>query len=166
MTTAINSLESASEARKERLIALRRRKLGQDVEEDGERSNEPFRFRQRNFDPETRTLRKHTAADQQEDTVENQVKGLAEKIIAEDEERRNQDLDLFNIAPKRPNWDLKRNLEKKLSRLERKTAESIHLLIRKRMAAQQGTPDDLSAQINAQQRDAERDDDEGSDEEE
>ncbi|KAG8977454.1 hypothetical protein FRB90_008817, partial [Tulasnella sp. 427] len=104
--------------------------------------------------------------DQQEDTVENQVKGLAEKIIAEDEERRNQELDLFNIAPKRPNWDLKRNLEKKLSRLERKTAESIHLLIRKRMAAQQGTPDDLSAQISAQQRDAERDDDEASDEEE
>lgn len=35
------------------------------------------------------------------------------------------------------------------------------------MAAQQGTPDDLSAQINAQQRDAERDEaDEASDEEE
>ncbi|KAG8945648.1 hypothetical protein FRC04_000609 [Tulasnella sp. 424] len=167
MTTAVNSLESASEARKERLIALRRRKLGQDVEEGGERSKEPFRFRQRNFDPETRTLRKHTAGEEQQDTVENQVKGLAEKIIAEDEERRNQELDLFNIAPKRPNWDLKRNLEKKLSRLERKTAESIHLLIRKRMAAQQGTPDDLSAQINAQQRDAERDEaDEASDEEE
>ncbi len=36
------------------------------------------------------------------------------------------------------------------------------------MAAQQGTPDDLSAQINAQQRDADRDDsgsEHGSDEE-
>lgn len=56
------------------------------------RRKEPFRFRQRNFDPETRTLRKHNAAEEQEDTVENQVKGLAEKIIAEDEERRNQEL--------------------------------------------------------------------------
>ena len=38
--------------------------------------------------------------------------------------------DLFNIAPKRPNWDLKRELDKKLSKLERKTQESIHTLIR------------------------------------
>ena len=38
--------------------------------------------------------------------------------------------DLFNIAPKRPNWDLKRELDKKLAKLERKTQESIHTLIR------------------------------------
>ncbi len=38
--------------------------------------------------------------------------------------------DLFNIAPKRPNWDLKRELDKKLSKLERKTQESMPTLIR------------------------------------
>ena len=90
-----------------------------------------------------------------EDTVEHQVDGLAERIIAEDAERRAQDLvscvshaepphvahkhdvpadpavqDLFNIAPKRPNWDLKRELDKKLGKLERKTQESVHTLIR------------------------------------
>ena len=37
--------------------------------------------------------------------------------------------DIFNIAPKRPNWDLKREMEKKLAKLERKTQESIHMLI-------------------------------------
>lgn len=82
--------------------------------------------------------------------MEKQIEGVAEQIIAEDEERRKQDLvrasgtiqshrllqriiivqDLFNIAPKRPNWDLKRDMEKKLAKLERKTAESIHTLIR------------------------------------
>lgn len=36
---------------------------------------------------------------------------------------------MFNIAPKRPNWDLKRETEKKLARLERKTQEAIHTLI-------------------------------------
>lgn len=56
------------------------------------RSKQPFRFRPRNFDPETRTLRKHTNADEVEDTVEKAVEGLAEKIIAEDEERRKQEL--------------------------------------------------------------------------
>lgn len=38
--------------------------------------------------------------------------------------------DVFNIAPKRPNWDLKREMEKKLAKLERRTQESIHTLIR------------------------------------
>jgi len=37
---------------------------------------------------------------------------------------------VFNIAPKRPNWDLKRELDKKLAKLERRTQESIHILIR------------------------------------
>lgn len=39
--------------------------------------------------------------------------------------------DVFNIAPKRPNWDLKREMEKKLAKLERRTQESIHTLIRR-----------------------------------
>lgn len=37
--------------------------------------------------------------------------------------------DVFNIAPKRPNWDLKRDMEKKLAKLERKTQEAVHTLI-------------------------------------
>lgn len=48
-------------------------------------------IRPRNFDPETRTLRKH-ADDDQMDTIEKNVEGLAEKIIAEDAERRQQEL--------------------------------------------------------------------------
>ena len=83
-----------------------------------------------------------------QDTVEVQVKGLAEQIIAEDEKLRAQELvwfynfdlflftllinqkDVFNIAPKRPNWDLKREMEKKLAKLERRTQEAVHTLIR------------------------------------
>jgi hypothetical protein len=83
-----------------------------------------------------------------EDTLERNVKGLAERIIAEDEAKRAQDLvtfifplkvsapfnlhvqDLLNIAPKRPNWDLKREMEKKVAKLERQTQQAIHTLIR------------------------------------
>ena len=46
----------------------------------------------RNFDPETRTLRKHQTNVEMEDTLESNVKGLAEEIIAEDEAKRAQDL--------------------------------------------------------------------------
>jgi coiled-coil domain-containing protein 12 len=73
---------------------------------------------------------------------------------------------LFNIAPKRANWDLKREMEKKLAKLERKTQEAIHTLIRQyyhygtlsfqltifigqRLAAQKGQSDDLVGAMKA-----------------
>ena len=101
------SLAAAHESRKERLEALRRRKDG--TETDGFvyslfgvfepcppncqlASRKPFVFKQRNYDPETRTVRKRAIGEGEEDTVETAVEGLAAKIIAEDEERRAQDL--------------------------------------------------------------------------
>ncbi|KAI0362653.1 mRNA splicing factor [Trametes cingulata] len=151
------SLAEASEARKARLIALRKRKAGEAVDEAGVES-EPV-IKHRSFDPNTRSLKKHTPEEdaQMEDTVEHQVEGLAEKIIAEDAERRAQDLDLFNIAPRKPNWDLKRELDRKLSKLERKTQEAIHTLIRQRLAAQKGQSDDIVGAMNAEQRAGEND---------
>jgi coiled-coil domain-containing protein 12 len=73
----------------------------------------------------------------------------------------------LNIAPKRPNWDLKREMEKKLARLERQTQQAIHTLIRfvtslprlslvltchtlgQRLAAQKGQSDDLAGAMQA-----------------
>jgi len=92
------------------------------------------------------------------DTVENAIEGLTQKIIAEDEERRGQELDIFNIAPKRPNWDLKRELERKLGKLERKTQEAILTLIRRRLAAEKGGgEEDLVGAMNAQHKADEED---------
>ena len=42
----------------------------------------------------------------------------------------NQDLDLLDLAPKKPNWDLKRDLEKKLEELTPKTQAAMAELIR------------------------------------
>ncbi|KAH6918391.1 cwf18 pre-mRNA splicing factor-domain-containing protein [Coprinopsis sp. MPI-PUGE-AT-0042] len=141
------SLQEASEARKERLLALRKRKLG---ESEGFRRN-PL-IKTRNFDPVSRTMKKRSDDVDMEDTVEKNVEGLAERVIAEDEERRKQELDIFNIAPKRPNWDLKRDMDKKLAKLERRTQEAIHTLIRQRLAAQKGESDDIVGAMNAQER--------------
>ncbi|EMD38065.1 hypothetical protein CERSUDRAFT_113210 [Gelatoporia subvermispora B] len=151
------SLADTSEARKARLIALRKRKAGEAVEEGvGEESV----IRHRLFDPETRTLKKHGEDVEMQDTVEKKVEGLAEQIIAEDAQRRAQDLDLFNIAPKRPNWDLKREMDKKLAKLERRTQEAIHTLIRQRLAAhaQKGQSDDIVGAMRAQEKASELED--------
>ena len=53
--------------------------------------NQPI-LANRNFDPQTRTLRKHKTAAESEDTIEHNVKGLAEQIIAQDEAKRALDL--------------------------------------------------------------------------
>ncbi|KAJ6497078.1 mRNA splicing factor [Mycena vitilis] len=154
----MDSLATASEARKARLLALKRKKEGiQD--EDG--PAEPI-IKSRNFDPESRTLKKRAIIPEDvemEDTVEKDVAGLAENIIAEDEERRAQELDVFNIAPKRPNWDLKREMDKKLVKLQRRTQEAIHTLIRQRLAAQKGDADDIAGAMRAQEK-AQNEDDE------
>ncbi|KAL4246079.1 mRNA splicing factor Cwf18-like protein [Abortiporus biennis] len=155
------SLQATSEARKARLIALRKRKAG---EGDDNTPEEPI-IKHRTFDPEKRTLKKHGDEDVvMEDTVEKHVEGLASQIIKEDAARREQELDLFNIAPKRPNWDLKRDMDKKLAKLERQTQEAIHTLIRQRLAAERGQSDDIFGAMQAQER-AHKDEDAASDEE-
>jgi len=147
------TLTDTSESRKARLAALRRRREG-----GGDDSEAEPVIRNRLFDPETRTLKKHVSDDvEMGDTVEKNVDGLAEKIIADDAERRQQELDLFNIAPKRANWDLKRDMEKKLAKLERQTQQAIHTLIRQRLAAEKGQSDDIVGAMKAQEA-SERDD--------
>jgi len=51
-------------------------------------------FKPRNFDPESRTIKKHTRDNDvdMEDTVEKNVAGLAEQIIQEDKARQAQEL--------------------------------------------------------------------------
>ncbi|KAI0306414.1 mRNA splicing factor [Multifurca ochricompacta] len=142
------SLAEASEARKVRLLALRKIRVGEDTEDAHGDAKVPA-LANRNFDPQTRTLRKYNADIVMEDSVENNIQGLAEQIIAEDEAKRAQDLDLLNIAPKRLNWDLKREMERKLARLERQTQQAIHTLIRQRLAAQKGQSDDLVGAMQA-----------------
>ena len=103
------SLAEASEARKARLLALRKRRAGEGdlrrvacgsprTQTDTIQCSEPI-LSTRNFDPETRTLRKRPTGQEEEDTVEKAVDRLAERILAEDESRRAQDLVCYKHAP-------------------------------------------------------------------
>ncbi|PWN92840.1 hypothetical protein FA10DRAFT_276837 [Acaromyces ingoldii] len=68
-------------------------------------------------------------------TIETDIAGYQEAVLAADEARREQELDLTNIAPKKLNWDLKRDMEKRLAKLERRDKEARLILIRQRVAA-------------------------------
>jgi len=131
------TLEENTQARKARLLALRNRaqKRKADDEPLEDIPSEQLTIVHRNFDISTGQAKRHTV-EGEEDTIEKQVAGLSTQIVAEDALRRQQDLDLLSIQPKKPNWDLKRDVEKKLSKLESQTKASIAQLIRKRMAAE------------------------------
>jgi len=98
------SLQEASDARKARLIALRNRKEGISTISNGYAiikfqccivltSHRDSVLLSRNYDPDTRTLKKPSKNDVlTTDTVEKAIEGVAEMIIAEDERQRAQEL--------------------------------------------------------------------------
>ena len=95
----------------------------------------------RNYDFETKgaKLGFDAAPSEGRDTLENKAAALAEetKRQAEEEEKADKPLDLFKLQPKKPNWDLKRDLERKLEVLNVRTDNAIARLVRERIANQQ-----------------------------
>ncbi|KAJ4357806.1 uncharacterized protein N0V89_002382 [Didymosphaeria variabile] len=95
----------------------------------------------RNYDPTTRNVKLGFDALPISDptsTLEYKAEQLAldiktaqQKELAED-----KGLDLFKLQPKKPNWDLKRDLGEKIRGLEVQTENAIARLVRKRVEAQ------------------------------
>lgn len=54
--------------------------------------------------------------------------------------------DLNTLAPRKPDWDLKRDIEKRISKLERRTQRAIAELIRERLKGEQNL--DLASAVN------------------
>ena len=68
---------------------------------------------------------------------------------------------LLNLAPKKANWDLKRDMEPQYKKLRSMTDRAIVELIRQRVASEageDGTGPDLSLAVEQQQRLAKEDD--------
>ncbi|KHN96947.1 mRNA splicing factor, Cwf18 [Metarhizium album ARSEF 1941] len=165
MSSSQHSLSAASEDRKSRLAALRnlKRKKPDDNDEGatGETKIPPsvtpdadvsrLHLSGRNYDPETKGpklgfdqapnegLDKPTLEEQAAD-VEAQV-----KQHATEEAQNDKGLDLFKLQPKKPNWDLKRNLEAKMDILTVRTDNAIARLVRERISGAQKAATDAAA---------------------
>ncbi|XP_074652683.1 coiled-coil domain-containing protein 12-like [Tubulanus polymorphus] len=57
-----------------------------------------------------------------------------------------EEVDLANLAPRKPDWDLKRDIAKKLAKLEKRTQRAIAELIKERM---QSGKTDLATAVSA-----------------
>ncbi|KAI9595937.1 mRNA splicing factor [Syncephalis fuscata] len=154
-------MEDAAKKRKERLQALRAAKEAVDagerptanadsdvIMESGQTLRNPVDDNNSKFmdteESEALKPRKRGPSDL-DATVEKAMAGITDKTIAEEAERNKEDMDLFHLAPKKANWDLKRDVEKKLSKLERRTQASIIELIRQRL--QGGSDNDKAANL-------------------
>ncbi|KAF8984471.1 hypothetical protein BGZ46_007935 [Entomortierella lignicola] len=130
-------MDEASRKRKERLEQLKKRKL----ESSGNDGND-VSLSFRNYTPINNELKAEdskiaTPADIG-DTVEKKMEGVVEKVIKEDDDKRAKDVDIFTLASKSPNWDLKRDIQPQLQKLEKKTRAAIIEIIRR------DRPDELS----------------------
>ena len=146
------NLSSAAEDRKARLAALKSLKRKQPsepteptddslTEQDPNQDVSSIILSGRNYDATTRAPKLGFENDPsaQENTLERKAQELAEatKKQAEQEDQQDRPLDLFKLQPKKPNWDLKRDLDRKLDILNVRTDNAIAKLVRQRIAATQ-----------------------------
>jgi coiled-coil domain-containing protein 12 len=94
----------------------------------------------RNYDAETKGPRLgfENAPDEGQETLEQKAAQLVEETQrrADEEEQADAPLDLFKLQPKKPNWDLKRDLDRKMEVLNVRTDNAIARLVRERIAKQ------------------------------
>ena len=134
---SVGSLEEAAAKRRERLKAMREKgqlKADGDVkkqrmeEADVEAALPKPVFR--SYKPKDENLQK---------TIMEPAKpgDITEKVQDQMEAGKSEDLlsevDLTSLAPRKPDWDLKRDSAKKLDKLERRTQRAIAELIRERL---------------------------------
>nr|XP_046194878.1 coiled-coil domain-containing protein 12-like [Oncorhynchus gorbuscha] len=155
MEQSVGSLQEQALKRKERLKALRGRQLqvrdGEDGEPDRKRDRaeeeaEEERHRElklRNYTPEDEELKERQVPKAKPVSVEEKVK---EQLDAGKPESVIEEVDLANLAPRKPDWDLKRDVAKKLEKLERRTQKAIAELIRDRL---KGSEEELAGAVGA-----------------
>ena len=74
-----------------------------------------------------------------QEEIKEQLDSAKSKVVLEE-------LDIATLAPRKPDWDLKRDVAKKLEKLERRTQKAIAELIRDRLKQRQ---EDLASVVNA-----------------
>jgi coiled-coil domain-containing protein 12 len=160
--SSLNSLSAASDDRKSRLANLRNLKRKLPIEEPTEEPTESvsqsaqsppvekeiasLHLSGRNYDAETRGAKLGFDAPPtlglDKKTLEEQAAEIEANIKSQalEEEKADKGIDLFKLQPKKPNWDLKRDLETKLAVLNVRTDNAIAKLVRERIKSSQSAP--------------------------
>ncbi|CAI8603189.1 unnamed protein product [Vicia faba] len=129
-----DSIEQAVTSRRERLLALRTAQellLSSNQEEEpqppptaseDEQEEEKLSMKFRNYVPHDKDLQEGKLAPAVLPKFEDPVS------VPEPEPQPTED-PFLNIAPKKPNWDLRRDVQKKLDKLEKRTQKALYQLM-------------------------------------
>ncbi|CAL1611258.1 unnamed protein product [Knipowitschia caucasica] len=158
MEKSVGSLQEQALKRKERLKALRSKQLHGQEQDDDEPENKRAALEEntedkhkelklRNYTPEDEELKDRQIPKAKPASVEDKVK---DQLEAANPEPIIEEVDLANLAPRKPDWDLKRDVAKKLEKLERRTQRAIAELIRDRL---RGSEEELAAVVGAARED-------------
>ncbi|KAI9864776.1 MAG: hypothetical protein M1830_006075 [Pleopsidium flavum] len=152
MASTHASLDAAATERKARLAKLKSLKRKHpDGEDDTQQMNGESNSANadvtttylsgRNYDPTTRgpKLGFESAPIEDQETLEDRAQEIVDATAkhAEEEEKADKPIDLFKLQPKRPNWDLKRDLQRKMEVLNVRTENAIARLVKERIEAAQ-----------------------------
>ena len=153
------SLDAAATERKARLAKLKSLKRKQPPTDSGDPDNSELTLSiptelsltptadptsqylsGRNYDPETRgpKLGFESAPNAEQETLEDRAAAIARETREKEERERREDkpIDLFTLQPKKPNWDLKRDVARKMEVLNARTDNAIARLVRERVEGQ------------------------------
>ncbi|KAK6646183.1 hypothetical protein PHAVU_L006301 [Phaseolus vulgaris] len=122
-----DSIEQSVASRRERLLALRAaQELSSAPEpkddDDGEEEDQQQEMKFRNYVPHDKNLQEGKLAPAVLPKFEDPVDvPPPEPQVQEDP--------FLNIAPKKPNWDLRRDVQKKFDKLEKRTQKALYQLM-------------------------------------
>lgn len=109
----------------------------------------------RNYDPETRgpKLGFEQAPTDGQITLEEQAAEIAKATAeqAKKDEEADRPIDLFQLQPKKPNWDLRRDLDEKMKVLNVRTDNAIAKLVRQRIGNAQRTAREQGVESNGEE---------------
>merc|ERR1712025_432637 len=148
MGVSAGCLEDNAAKRKERLAALKRKLQGQnqdgaDSSNKGDQDDESLPtpiFR--SYKPLAPELQENAFNTADPSLIEDKIQ---DSLAAAEETTMIDELDIVNLAPRKPDWDLKRDIAKKLEKLEKRTARAIGEIIRERLKADTDDEDLASA---------------------
>lgn len=150
----VGELQNAALKRREKLQEMRakRFKCGENSprqnnnsneKEDDEKEEKLPRPIFRSYQPIDDNLKENSLPKSQpgkvEEKIQDQLEAANVKTVVED-------VDLINLAPRKPDWDLKRDVAKRFEKLERRTQRAIAQLIRDRL---KGSSENLLDAVNA-----------------
>ncbi|CAA7041231.1 unnamed protein product [Microthlaspi erraticum] len=125
MGTEDESIEQKSAARKEALRALRAAQElseSKEDEQDDAVEEEAPAMKFRNYVPQDKELQDGKVAPPELPKFEDPIAALVPAVEKKEDP-------FVNIAPKKPNWDLRRDVQKKLDKLEKRTQKAMSKLM-------------------------------------